>query len=192
MRFKITDAEVKKAMKELVIIIDTQEKKNEHIREWFDKKKVKYRCQKLDQGDYSAHLPKGALKGIDRELYFDKDIVIERKASIDEIAGNFSKTDYARISKEFAFLKANGTKVRLFVEDGLFHKHIREGKYRSKYEPKTLHARIKGFEAEFNTTVEAIPIKCMASEIYNTLYYEVRNILLREFEIERIDIEEGE
>lgn len=184
MRYKITDTEVKKILKELTIIIDTREKSNDHIIAWFKNKKVKYKSQKLDQGDYSAFIPKGTIKGIERDLYFDKTIVIERKASIDEICSNFSSSDYPRISKEFAILKANNTKVRLFIEDSLYHKHLRNGKFRSKYDPKTLHARIKGFEAEYNTTIEPVSEEYIASEIYNTIYYEVRNYLLREFKVE--------
>lgn len=184
MRYRFTETEIKKALKDLTIIVDTREKANDHVLAWFKAKKKPYKVQKLEQGDYSCFLPKGTLKGIERDLYFDKLIVVERKASIDEIASNFSTSDYPRISKEFAILKANNTKVRLFIEDKLFHKHLREGKYRSRYEPKTLHARIKGFEAEYNTTIEAIPSEYMGSEIYNTLYYEVRNYLLRNFNVE--------
>lgn len=184
MRYKFTDTEVKKILKELIIIVDTREKSNDHILAWFKNKKVNYKVQKLDQGDYSAFIPKGTIKGIDRDVYFDKIIVVERKNSIDEICGNFSSSDYPRISKEFAILKANNTKVRLFIEDTLYHKHLRNGKFRSKYDPKTLHARIKGFEAEYNTTVEPVGEEYIASEIYNTIYYEVRNYLLREFKVE--------
>lgn len=184
MRYSFTETEVKKALKELVVIVDTREKANDHVLAWFKAKKKPYKVKKLDQGDYSCMIPKGALKGIERDLYFDKLIVVERKASIDELASNFSSKDYTRISKEFAMLKANNTKVRLFIEDKLYHKHLREGQYRSKYEPKTLHARLKGFEAEYNTTIEAIPCEYMGSEIYNTLYYEARNYLLRNFNFE--------
>ena len=78
----------------------------------------------------------------------------------------------------------NNTKVTLLIEDSLYHKHLRNGQFRSKYDPKTLHARIKGFEAEYNTTIEPVSEEYIASEIYNTIYYEVRNYLLREFKIE--------
>lgn len=184
MRYKFTDTEVKKILKEMVLLIDTREKANSHVIAWLEAKKKKYKIQKIDQGDYSAYIPKGVIKGIDRDIYFDKTIVVERKANIDEIASNFSTGDYPRISKEFATLKANNTKCRLFIEDTLFHKHLRNGKFRSKYDPKTLHARIKGFEAEYNITIEAIPNEYMGSEIYNTIYYEIRNYLLRKMEVE--------
>lgn len=183
-RYKFTDLEIKKALKELTIIVDSREKSNAHIIAWLENKKINYKVQKLEQGDYSAFLPKGVLKGVDRDLYFDKLIVVERKANIDEICGNFSSGDYTRFAKEFAILKSNNIKVRLLIEDCLYHKHLRDGKFRSKYDPKTLHARIKGFEAEYNTIIEPVATDYIASEIYNTLYYAIRNYLLRDFSVE--------
>ena len=53
------------------------------------------------------------------------------------------------------------------------------------YDSKTLYARFKGLEAEFNTVIVPISKEYMASEIYNTLYYHVRAILKREFEIDK-------
>ena len=183
MRFKFTDTEIKKALKNLTIIVDSREKGNQHILKWFDANKIKYKIQALEHGDYSAFIPKGELKGVDRDIYFDKDIVIEKKASIDELAGNFSKADTPRLKSEFAHLCKNNTRVFLFIENQLFDRHIRNGKYRSQYDSKTLYARIKGLEAEYNTIVRPVDDEYIASEIYNTLYYQIRSILLRDFEI---------
>ena len=182
-RFKFTETEINKALKELTIQIDTREQK-EHIEAYFKKQGINYKRSKIDHGDFTAYIPKGTLKGIDYDLTFDKSIVVERKASLDELAGNFSSKDYPRISKEFAHLKANGTKCVVMVEDNLFDKHIREGRYRSEYDPKRLYARLKGFEAEYNVIFRPVNKDFIASEIYHTLYYEVRNILKREFKLE--------
>lgn len=100
------------------------------------------------------------------------------------MAGNFNSKDYPRIAKEFATLKANETKVVIFVEDALFDKHIRNGKYRSQYDPKRLYARLKGFEAEYDTIIRPVSKDYIASEIYHTLYYATRDLLLRKFGIE--------
>ncbi len=183
MRYKLTSGELKAALKGLTIIIDTREKDNENIKKWLEKSKVNFKVQKLDHGDYSCMIPKESLKGIERDIYLDRRIVIEKKANIDEIAGNFSKADTPRLKSEFAHLEKHETRVYLFVEDNLFDKHIRNGKYRSQYDPKTLYARIKSLEAEYNTVVRPVHEDYMASEIYNTLYYFTRNLLNKEFEI---------
>lgn len=81
-----------------------------------------------------------------------------------------------------AFNKYN-IKYFMFVEDNLFHKHLRNGSYRSLYDSKTLYARLKGIESEFNTIIVPVDKEFIASEIYNTLYYQVRHILKRELKI---------
>lgn len=182
MNYKFTDAELKNILKELVILIDTREKSNNHITKWFDEKKIKYKVQKLDYGDYSAYIPRGGIKGIDRDLYFTGSICIERKANIDELAGNL-KDQAIRLKNELMAFNKYNIKYFMFVEDNLFHKHLRNGSYRSLYDSKTLYARLKGIESEFNTIIVPVDKEFIASEIYNTLYYQVRHILKRELKI---------
>lgn len=183
MRYKFSDSEIKKALKSLTILVDSREKGNDHIINWLEKNKIKFKIVALDHGDYSAFIPKDELKGIERDIYFDKDIVIEKKNGIDELASNFSKSDTPRLKSEFSHLNKYNTRVYVFIEDQLFDRHIRNGKYRSRYDPKTLYARIKGLEAEYNTVVRPVHEDFIASEIYNTLYYFARNKLMREFAV---------
>lgn len=195
MRIKLTEKELKAALKELVIVGDTRELTNikegevDHIQEWMKKSKKKFVRTKIDFGDYTCYIPKGTIKGIEYDLWFDKLITIERKKDLDEIATNFGSGDYPRISKEFAHLKANGTRVYIFVEDYLMDKHIRAGRYISKYNPKSLHSRMKSFEAKYNTKFVPIHKDYIGSEIYNTMYYFVRDYLSNKMDI-IIDIEE--
>ena len=82
MRYAFTDKEIKELLKNLTILIDTREQKN-HIQQWLTSKKIKTKSKKLDYGDYSCFIP--PVEGItDRPLFFDRDIVIERKKDIDE------------------------------------------------------------------------------------------------------------
>ena len=182
MNYKFSDAELKKVLKELVVLVDTREKSNKHILKWFEEKKIKYKIQKLDYGDYSAYIPKGGIYGIDRDIYFTQSICIERKGSIDEIAGNL-KDGAVRLKNELMAFNKYNIKYFIFLEDNLFHKHLRNQNYRSLYDPKILYARLKGLEAEFNTIIVPIGADYVAAEIYNTLYYRIRHILKREFKI---------
>lgn len=187
MRIRLTEAEVNAALKQLVVLADSREQKNSTSLAWLENKKIKYKIKKLDHGDYSCYLPGGAIKGIENDIYFDKYIVIEKKRNIDEIAGNFSKEDTPRLKSEFAHLKANGTRVYMFVTDVLFDKHLRNGNYRSQYNAGKLYARLKGFEAEYNTIIRPVNDEYFASEMYNTLYYYVRDLLLRRFNVEYLE-----
>ena len=168
-RYKFTDKELKQALNNLTILVDTREQKNEHILDAFNKLKVNYKVQKLDFGDYSCFIPKGSFEGQARDIYFTNDIAIERKASIDELAGNL-KDDATRIRTELAHINKYNIKCYLFIEDYLFDKHIREGNYRSQYTPKTLYKRLKKqIEARYSTLIRPVHKDYIASEIYNTL-----------------------
>ena len=169
MRYKFTDKELKQALNKLTVLVDTREQSNQHILDAFNKLKVTYKVQKLDFGDYSCFIPKGSFEGQARDIYFSNDIAIERKASIDELAGNL-KDDATRIRTELAHVNKYNIKCYLFIEDYLFDKHIREGKYRSQYDPKTLYKRLKKqIEARYNTLIRPVHKDYIGSEIYNTL-----------------------
>ncbi|MSA63212.1 ERCC4-type nuclease [Clostridium butyricum] len=176
MRYRYTDKEMKKILDNIVVIVDSREQNNQHIIEFFNKKNIPYKTIKNDFGDYTAMLPAGTLTGFTSDIYFDRDIAIERKNSIDEIAGNL-KEDAARIKKELAHMNKYDIKYFFFVEDKNFHENLRNGNFRSQYDPFTLMQRIKkGIEAEYNTVIVPIDKKFIGSEIYYTLQGFVYNL----------------
>lgn len=199
MRFKFTDAEIKKILKNLIIIIDGREQKADGYRKWFDKNNISYIDEKkmtemrkkglftLECGDYSCMLPAGSIPGIERDIFFDKDIVIEKKGNIRELAGNLSDEKGARIKKEFAHINKYGTRVYIFMCDGLYHKHLEEGKekYIGRWNKDTLKAQFKSLESLYNTKIIPIAEEYVAEEIYQTLYHYVRHVLKREFYLEK-------
>lgn len=177
MRYKFTDKEIDRISKSIVILIDTREQNNSHIKQFLDNKQIKYKVKKLDFGDYSCMLPMGSFEGQERDIYFDRDIVIERKNSIDEIAGNF-KDDGTRLKTELAHLNKYGIKYYFFVEDPNYDINIRQGNYRSQYDPKALYNRIKkSIEIRYNTFVRPISKEVIGSEIYNTFQAYVYDVL---------------
>ena len=60
------------------IIIDTREKQTDHIEKAFKKNNIDYIRRALPIGDYIIEGPRG----------YVPNVVIERKASIDELVGN--------------------------------------------------------------------------------------------------------
>ena len=101
--FKYTDKELAELISSMVILIDTREKKCEHITNYFDRKKVVYKKKALDFGDYSFMIPKNEALSIPRDLYFNRKTCIERKASLEEISGNLTK-GRDRFEKELSLL----------------------------------------------------------------------------------------
>ena len=100
--YNFTDKEQKKLLDSIVIICDNREQKNDHITTYFDSKKIPWVRKKLNYADYSFYIPKNEELSIPRDLWFDNDIVIERKNSLEEISSCFTESR-DRLKKEFAF-----------------------------------------------------------------------------------------
>lgn len=153
MRYKFTDTEIKKIENSIVILCDTREKESTHILSYFEKHNIPYQIQKLDYGDYSFKVPLGVFKGQQREIYFDREYVIERKASIDELVGNFADQG-ARIKKELAHMNKYRIRCDLLVENPNFELDILRENYRSQYKGESLYNRIyKTIQAEYGVPI---------------------------------------
>lgn len=152
--YHYTEKELNKLLKSITILCDTREHegKNDHILKWFDEKGIGWKKYKLDYGDYSFFVPADEDLNIPRDLYFDRHIIIERKASLDEFAGNVTE-ERERIKKEFTLAPEN--KV-LLIENGSYADMI-EGKYRSKYSSKSYYGTVHSFWHEFNIPVFFMP-----------------------------------
>lgn len=140
MRNHYTTKEQTELTKSIVILIDTAEKdhKHDHILEAIKKRGRKFKSKSLDFGDYSYMLPKNEELGIVRDIYFDKDIVIERKMSLLELAGNLGG-ERKRFENEL--IRKQTCKFYLFVEDGSYE-GIRNGSYLKEFERVT-HGKSK-------------------------------------------------
>lgn len=152
--YRYTDKETQALINSMIILYDTREHdgKNDHILKVFDKMKVQYRRKKLDYGDYSFMIPANEELGIQRDLDFSKKIMIERKASLDELASNLTK-ERDRIKKELAL--APQTKV-LLIENATYS-DVLNGNYRSEYAAKAYWATLHSFWHEFGMPVMFMP-----------------------------------
>ena len=86
--YKYTEKELDELIHSMVILIDTREKVNDHILKYFDKANIQYKKKALKYGDYSFYIPANESLSICRDEYFDKQIVVERKGSLEELSGN--------------------------------------------------------------------------------------------------------
>lgn len=158
--YKYTDKEKEELIKSITILVDTREKQNSHITEWFDKKKIPYKKKALDYGDYSFMIPANDKLSIPRDIYFDKKIIIEKKSNLEEISGNLT-TSRDRLEKEFSL--APKTKV-LLIENGSFS-DIVDGNYNTKYNKKSFIASLFTFWFRYN-----MPIFFMPNKEYSGLF----------------------
>jgi ERCC4-type nuclease len=116
----------------MIILIDTREKENKHITSVFQKLKIEYRSKKLDFGDYSFEV---------NDKSYENQICIERKNSLSEIAGNFTK-GRDRFRREFERAFQQKCKVHLMIENGSIEQ-IEKGEYRSRFSPSAFLGSLK-------------------------------------------------
>ena len=56
-QYKYGIEDLKKLTKQMVILVDSREKKNSHILDYFRKQKISFQTEKLEYGDYSFMIP---------------------------------------------------------------------------------------------------------------------------------------
>lgn len=150
--FKYTDKEMDELISSMVILVDTRERKADHILEYFDKKKISYKKKALDYGDYSFMIPANEKLSIPRDLYFSNKVIIERKGSLEEISGNLTK-ERDRFEKELCL--APKTKV-LLIENASYS-DIATGNYNTQYNKKSFWASIHSMWFKYNIPVFFMP-----------------------------------
>lgn len=148
MQYHFTPSEMDKVMIEhFVILVDTAEKRNEHITNYFDEHKILWKSKHLNTGDYTLMITACPELGITQDLYFTDELCIERKNSLDEIIGNFnsSSKDGERVFKEFSRMSGI-TRNFLMIEGGSID-DILEGKYASSRKPSAVLRSILTWQA---------------------------------------------
>ena len=168
MRKYLNESDIRKRLTNLCVICDTREVVNDHLINWLDKNHIQHITRALETGDYSAML--------DGET-FEDEVAIERKANLDEIAGNFT-TGRERFEREMIRAKANGIKVFLIIENASWH-DIMLHNYRSQLKPQSLIASLLSWQVRYNITVMFCRQDETASLLYSTLYYWAWNRLKR-------------
>lgn len=129
-KYYYTDKTYKELLNNMVVLVDSREKSNEHIIEYFEKNKIPYKTKALKTGDYSFMIKACAELGFPIDTYFTDELCIERKNSVDELAGNLTE-ESGRIMKEFNRMR-NIETVYLIIENNVID-DIMGGNYKSKY-----------------------------------------------------------
>lgn len=174
-RRKYSDKELNKILSKenIVILVDSREKANKHILDVFDAEGIQYRVTTLESGDYTFELKAIPELDIPHTMDFRQDVMIERKNSLDEISGNFTR-GRERFNDEFG--RAWAVKKYLLIEDGSYEK-ILNHEYKSEYNPSSFFASLLSFDARYNLHICFASKKTSAILIYNICKYALREIL---------------
>lgn len=174
MRYRYDDDELKQILKSIVVVVDTREKENSHITTYFDNKGITYIKKALSNGDYNFYIPQNVELGLYRNIWFDKDIMIERKASLDELALNLTK-ERARFEEELSTSKALW---KYLIIENAEYKDILNGNYRSDYNSKSFLGSLHSFHFKYDLQIIFMPDKSLTPVwTYATMQYYARNII---------------
>ena len=170
-RRKYTDKEMDALLKSMVVLIDKREKVNNHITDWFDKKKLPYTKMTLPSFDYSFMLPKNEDLGITHDQLFYNDCGIERKNSLEELSGNFSQ---GRVAFNDEFSRSRCKNKHLLIE-GANYQDIVSGNYNTQYNSKSFLGSLHSFKTKYDLNIMFMPDKqCSATYILATFQYYLR------------------
>ena len=99
--------------------IDSREKKNKNITDYFDRNHIEYEIKKLDTGDYMSS---------------DNPFVsVDKKFGLGEIAGNLCSKDCGRFYREVRRAKENGIKLIFLIEEPNIKSLADVSSWQSKY-----------------------------------------------------------
>lgn len=150
--YKYSDDEIDRIVKSIVILTDTREQKNQHIIDWLDSKKIPHKSKALQNGDYSFYVPVNPDLNIERDLYFDKEIMVERKGSLEELSGNLSQ-HRARFEEEMATFSG----VKYLLIENANYQDIITGNYNTKFSSKSFLASLHTFNHRYGLQIMFMP-----------------------------------
>lgn len=155
------------------IICDTREQ-DVFIQETLEKNNIRTVRKKLETGDYAIRY----------KNEYIPNVLIERKANIDELIGNLldaaSKDEEGnnRFIRELKRAQETNTKIFLLIQDKDYYLKLITSNYISKVNSNAITAMIISLLAKFdNLHIVACDRKESASLVYKILYYHLREEL---------------
>lgn len=172
--YRYTKTELDNLLDTLTVLVDTREQKNRHILNYFDEHEIDHKSKKLNYGDYSFMLPENEELGIAKDIYFNDQLAIERKASLEELSSNFTQR---RQQFENELIRANSCKLVLLVEDGRGYENILQHNYNTQYNPKSFIGSLMAFTARHDIGIRFLNAKYSGNFIRFIFHYWLREYL---------------
>ena len=175
----MTPLEIEDCLNSMIICVDTREQDSERAVRRYESFGCPYQKQTLAYGDYTYNFK------LNSNYYFNDSetihghAVIERKMSLTELSGNFTK-NRERFITEFERMKANDASIYLMVEDASWEK-LRAGRYDTKYNPAAYTASLTAWMARYNAKIIFCKQEISGSLIKEILYRELKERLERGF-----------
>jgi hypothetical protein len=171
---KYSIPQIENMLDSMVILYDSREQPTaalERRRDGFNRPSLR---KALAYGDYSClyTLPNGETQTLEKE------IIIERKASLSEICTNFT-AGRERFKREFERAVNDGAKTFIIIEDAGWE-NAYAGKYKSKLNPRSLVASLLAWSCKYNITIYFCKSETTGCLIADILHYALREKLIQE------------
>lgn len=165
----IDPIEADECLKQIVYCVDTREQPTKNLVKRLSFLQPNVR-ETLNAGDYTAKtlLPGGT--------WFYVPAAVERKMSLTEIAGNFTR-ERERFKAEFNRARESGIRLYLLIEQASWESTY-AGFYRSQFKPQSMIASLLTWSARYNCMVTMCDRADTGGKlIRDILYYEMREAL---------------
>ena len=160
MKYYYTEKQYKELLSNMVIQIDKREQRNEHITDWFDKNNIQYMNKSFESGDYGFIIKKCDELGFIKDTHFVDELFLERKANLDELAGNLKGEAFVNEIKR----TKNIEHKYIIIENGSWE-DILAHKYESQYNEVAFYRTLIKLQTKYN--IHIMFCKDSAQMIYN-------------------------
>lgn len=176
---KITDTNINKLLRKIVVLIDTREQENTHIIEYLEKHKIKYKYKAMECFDYSCELEKDEELGLPFDICLINRIGIERKGSgkngLTELASNFTTTRNA-FEEKWQKAKYNTEDLYLIIENGSWE-NIKNGKYRSQLSSNSFYNSLISWRTKYGFKIDFVETENIGEHILRLLLDKLKKVL---------------
>ena len=171
----INKTNIKNLLSEMIVIYSTKEQENKHILEYFDKVGIKHKKHSMLTCDYTAILPKNDELGLPFDITLEKEILIERKAHLDELCNNIV-SERSAFENEWIRAKETQSDLYLVIESGCLN-DIEKHKYRSTYNEKAYYNTLLSWRDKYNFQIDFVTKELMGKHILRLLQLKLKHIL---------------
>lgn len=157
------------------IVCTTNEQVNDHITNYFDKKKIPYENRSLKTGDYNFKIKACPELGFLTDTYFTDELFIERKNSLSELASSINSEAF-----HFELKRAQNIKNKyLLVEQLNGWQGILSHDYIAKYSEKSFWATLHTFEVKYGLKIKFLRKEDMGLTIFSICKSVLDSLILK-------------
>lgn len=168
--------QIEDVLKSFEILVDSREHDTPEFRRRCEAFGVPWERAKLNYGDYTYNvtLPDGT-KLFDTKNPINPFCAVERKESLTELSGNFTK-NRDRFRREFERAADKEARIYLICEGGSWESVI-NGKYRTQFHPKAYLASLVAYTVRYNANTIFCKAETTSRLIKEILYRDLKERL---------------